>query len=474
VSTDGSDRFYGKPADEPPSADGRSDAGPAPWSAQQPQSSQPPSPPLSSWQSSRPTPPETPPARPVKPPKPAKPPKPPKPLPSARPLSLQPTDRAYGGSNAGGAPPIDPGMTADDFGAAPPQPPGSRPPVSRPPIRPPRPRRRRHWVRTALYTLLALVLVFTGTVIGTWFWANGKLQKVGAIADYAGRPPQGAGTNWLIVGSDSRSNLTPQQEDEYHVGSDQGLNTDTMMLFHYGSSGPDLISIPRDSYVTIPAYTDASGVQHPASQDKINSAYSDGGVQLLIETVEMATGVRIDHYVEVGFLGVVNVVNAIGGVPMCLSAPVQDSHSGASLAAGCQVLNGTQALEYVRTRYSLPNSDISRMADQQMFIRALAKQALRPGVVFNPFSLYPFLGSTLDALAVDDGTSLWDLTQLARHFKGVVGNGGTVGTLPISDEGYEVSGLGSTVLWDKTRAQQVFTAVNQDQPIPAGLLNYLG
>ncbi|HEY3871541.1 MAG TPA: LCP family protein [Actinocrinis sp.] len=449
MSTDGSDRFYGKPAGEPPSADGGSPAGPA------------------SWQSPRSAPPETPPARSYKPSKPTK---PPKPLPSARPLSLQPTDRGYGGFDTAGPPPFDAGRTAEDFDAYPPQPPAS----TRPPVRPKPPRRRRHWLRTALYTLLALVLVFTGTVIGTWFWANGKLQHVGAISDYPNRPAQGAGTNWLIVGSDSRSNLSSDQQQQYHVGADQGLNTDTMLLFHYGKSGPDLISIPRDSYVTIPAYTDSSGVQHAASKNKINSAYSDGGVQLLIETVEMATGVHIDNYVEIGFLGVVNVVNSVGGVPICLSAPVADSHSGANLPAGCQTLNGTQALEYVRTRYSLPNSDISRMSDQQAFIKAVAKQALRPGVVFDPFSLYPFLGSTLDAIAVDNGTSLWDLTQLARHFKGVVGNGGTVGTMPIADEGYEVSGIGSAVLLDSSRMQQVGTAINQDQAIPAGLLNYLG
>ena len=448
MSTDGTDRFYGKPAGEPPSADGASSDGPAAWSPQS----------------------QSPPARPAKAARPSK------PIPSARPLSLQPTERSYGEpGRLPAASPLDPGETGDDYGAYPPAPPSSRPPV-RPdrPARPLRPRRRRSWFRTAVFTLLALVLVITGTVVGTWFWASGKLQHVGAIADYPGRPAQGAGTNWLIVGSDSRSNLTPDQEDQYHVGSDQGLNTDTMMLFHYGKSGPDLISIPRDSYVTIPAYTDANGTQHAQSMDKINSAYSDGGVQLLIETVEMATGVRIDNYVEIGFLGVVNVVNAVGGVPMCLSAPVTDSHSGANLPAGCQVLNGTQALAFVRTRYSLPNSDISRMSDQQQFIKAVAKQALRPGVVFNPFSLYPFLGSTLDAIAVDNGTSLWDLTQLARHFKGVIGTGGTVGTTPIADEGYEVDGIGSTVLWDKAKAQQVFTAVDQDQAIPAGLLNFLG
>jgi len=336
------------------------------------------------------------------------------------------------------------------------------------------PRRRRHWVRITTLTVLALIVVFVATALGTWFWASGKVTHVGAIADYPGRPAQGAGTNWLVVGSDSRSTLTPAQQRQYHVGADQGLNTDTMLLLHYGATGPDLISIPRDSYVTIPAYTDSAGKSHAAHKSKINSAFSAGGVQLLVETVEMATGVRIDHYAEIGFLGVVNVVDSVGGVNVCLPAPVKDSHSGANLPAGCQTLNGTQSLELIRTRYSLANSDISRMANQQKFVVGLDHAALRPGVVFNPFTLYPFLGATLDSVAVDNGTGLWDLMIMGNHSRPLGGGKGTVGTVPIANEGYQVSGLGSVVLWDKAKAQQVFAAVNQDSAVPTGLLNTIG
>ncbi len=337
-----------------------------------------------------------------------------------------------------------------------------------------KPRRRRRWVRITTLTVLVLLLALIGTMLGTWFWASGKVTHVGAITDYPGRPAQGAGTNWLIVGSDSRSNLTQAQKDQYHVGSDQGLNTDTMLLLHYGASGPDLISIPRDSYVTIPAHTDANGKSHSAYKAKINSAYSAGGVPLLIETVETATGVRIDHYAEIGFLGVVNVVNSVGGVNLCLASPVKDSHSGADLPAGCQTLNGTQSLALIRTRYSLANSDISRMANQQKFVVGLAHAALRPGVFLNPFTFYPFAGSTLDSIAVDNGTGLSDLLNMGWHSRSLGGGKGTVGTVPIASEGHQVSGLGSTVLWDKTKAAQVFGAVNQDIAIPSGLLNSLG
>jgi LCP family protein required for cell wall assembly len=349
------------------------------------------------------------------------------------------------------------------------------------PTKPPKPPRadggswfRRRWIRISLISVLVLVVLFVGTAVGTWFWASSKVTKIAALSDYAGRPAQGAGTNWLVVGSDSRSNMTPAQEAQYHTGSDVGQRTDTILLLHYGASGPDLISIPRDSYVTIPAYTDTSGKAHSASKNKINAAYDLGGAPLLAKTVETVTGVRIDHYMEIGFLGVVNVVNAVGGVHLCLDAPVKDSYSGANLPAGCQTLNGQQSLALIRTRYSLANSDISRMANQQKFVAALANAALRPGVEYNPFTLYPMLSSTLGSIAVDNGTGLSDLVGMSSKVKPITGSGGTTGTVPIANEGYNVSGVGSSVLWDKAKAKRVFDAVNQDKAVPSGLLNTIG
>lgn len=339
------------------------------------------------------------------------------------------------------------------------------------------PRRKRRWGRIIGFTALGLVLVLLAGTIASWFWASSKLTHVGALTSYSTRPAQGAGTNWLLAGSDSRDTLTPEQEKQYHTGSAasiSGSRTDTVMILHYGATGPDLISIPRDSYVTIPAYTDSKGVAHSASANKINAAYELGGPQLLVQTVEENFGIRIDHYLEVGFLGIVNMVNTAGGVHVCLKQSIHDSYSGASLAAGCQTLNGTQALAYVRSRYSLPNSDISRMSDQQAFIRALVDSAVRPGVYLNPFTFYPFLGATLNSVAADDGTGLSDLLTMAWHTKPLASNGGTVGTMPIADESYYVSSVGDAVEIDKTKAAEVITALNQDKAIPAGLLNSIG
>jgi LCP family protein required for cell wall assembly len=389
-------------------------------------------------------------------------------------------DRFYG---AAGQPEYEPPQ-AYDTPAAGPLPPststyGRGAKTARPP-KPPRSERgggtggRRRWLRITLISLLTLVVLFVALFVGTWLWASSKITKVAALSDYSGRPAQGAGTNWLVVGSDSRSTMTAAQKNQYHTGSSQGQRTDTILLLHYGSSGPDLISIPRDSYVTIPAYTDSSGRSHSASKNKINAAYDLGGAPLLTKTVETATGVRVDHYMEIGFLGVVNVVNAVGGVNICLDTPVRDSHSGANLPAGCQTLDGRQSLALIRTRYSLANSDISRMANQQKFVSALAKAALRPGVEYNPFTLYPFLGASLDAIAVDNGTGLSDLVGMSSHVRPITGSGGSTGTVPIANEGYQVSGIGSSVLWDSAKASRLFDAVNKDKAIPSGLLNTIG
>lgn len=333
------------------------------------------------------------------------------------------------------------------------------------PGRPARPKRRRSRWRTALTVLAALLLLLLLAAAGTYLWADGKLNRVAAISGYSGRPADGPGTNWLIVGSDSRAGLTAQQQQDLHVGSDSGTNTDTIMVLHKGDNGPVLMSIPRDSYVRIPARTDSKGVQHPAYQDKINAAFAVGGPQLLVQTVEQNTGIHLDHYTEVGFTGVVSIVDALGGVPICLSAPVVDSKSGANLAAGCQTLNGTQSLQLLRTRYSLPDSDLSRIQNQQQFMQALAKQVVKPGTWLNPFTLYPFLNAALASLTVDQDSGLWTLGQFGWQMYRVSGSGGKSVTVPLSTQDYTTPSGASAVLWSKTGSAALFSQVQNDQPV---------
>ena len=310
----------------------------------------------------------------------------------------------------------------------------------------------RHGRRIALILGLVVVVLIAGSV-GTYFWLNGKLNKSVSLPATS---LTSAGTNWLITGSDSRAGLSRAEIDAMHVGFDQGtLNSDSIMLLHLGSGRPVLISIPRDSYVDIPGH----------GWNKLNAALAYGGARLLIQTVQDVTGLKIDHYMGIGFGGLVAVVNHIGGVPICLKTALNDSDSGVHLAAGCHNLNGDQALAFVRDRHSFATEDLQRIQDQRAFLSALLKKATSPGVYLNPFTALPFGSTAAGSMSVDTGTSLLDLVHAASALRNP-----ETGTVPVADNNYYTS-AGDTVLWNKTRAAELFSALKNDSAIPKGLLS---
>jgi LCP family protein required for cell wall assembly len=309
----------------------------------------------------------------------------------------------------------------------------------------------RHGRRIALIIGLVVVLLLVATA-GTYFWLNGKLNKSVALP---ASTLTSAGTNWLITGSDSRAGLSRTERDALHVGSDAGaLNSDSIMLLHLGSGRPVLISIPRDSYVEIPGH----------GFNKMNAALAYGGAPLLIQTVENATGLKIDHYMGIGFGGLVAVVNQIGGVPICLKTAVHDSYSGVNLSAGCHNLNGAQALAFVRDRHSFAIGDLQRIQDQRAFLSALLKKATSPDVYLNPFTALPFGSTAASSMSVDQGTSLRDLVHAASALRNP-----ETGTVPIASSNYYTN-AGDSVLWNKTQATKLFNALKNDSAIPKGLL----
>ncbi|MEY9967421.1 LCP family protein required for cell wall assembly [Streptacidiphilus sp. MAP12-16] len=327
---------------------------------------------------------------------------------------------------------------------------------------------RRGWSRSRKirFTLFALVLTLLVVSVGTYFWAGSKLTHSNVLADYSGRPAAGKGTNWLIVGSDSRQGLSKQQQQDLHTGYDTGARTDSMMILHTGSNGNTLMSIPRDSYVTIPAWTDSKGVSHSAAKHKINASFAEGGGPLLVQTLEFNTGLHIDHYAEIGFSGFVNVVDDLGGIDMCLDKPIVDKASGADLKAGCQTLNGKQSLAFVRERHQEATQDLARMQHQQQFLNALSHKATSMGTLLNPFTLYPTLNSGLSLLTVDNSTGLTDLGSMFFAMKDVKGGNGKTITVPISNANYPTPADGSAVKWNMTEAQQVFNALKTDSAVP--------
>ncbi|MEJ8635396.1 LCP family protein [Streptomyces sp. NPDC006475] len=318
------------------------------------------------------------------------------------------------------------------------------------------------WRRRIKIGSLVLVVALLAVTIGTYFWADGKLKREVDLAKVIERPGAGDGTNYLIVGSDSREGMSDEDKKKLHTGSAEGKRTDSMMILHDGSNGPTLISLPRDSDVEIPSFKGSdSGKLFPNTgrRVKLNAAYAEDGPELLVRTVEHNTGLHIDHYVEIGFAGFAGIVDAIGGVEMDIPKAFKDKKSGADFQAGKQTLDGEQALAFVRTRYAFAGSDLDRTKNQQKFLAALASQTATPSTVLNPFKLYPTMGAGLDTLIVDKDMSLWSLGQMFFAMKGVTGGEGTSMNMPISGT------RGGNLVWDKAKVKQLVEQLKNDEKV---------
>ncbi|OPF84753.1 transcriptional regulator [Streptomyces antioxidans] len=321
----------------------------------------------------------------------------------------------------------------------------------------------RRWPRRLRRTVVVLLAAVLLGAASTYGWAWSKLNDDVDLAKVEDRPAPGKGTNYLIVGSDSRDGLSPKDKKNLHTGSAEGRRTDSMMILHTGAHGATMVSLPRDSWVTIPPYTyPMTGKRPGPSGNKLNAAFSLGGPELLVRTIEHNTGLRIDHYAEIGFAGFVNVVNSVGGVRMCLDKPVKDEKSGADLKAGCQTLDGRQALAFVRQRHHEAKGDLGRSQNQQKFLAALAKRAARPDQVFVPWKSLPTVGAGLDTLIVDKDTDLRTLVSLFEAMKRVAGGHGNRLTVPVAGRGVATS-KGSALKWDEERARQLFERLRNDQ-----------
>jgi LCP family protein required for cell wall assembly len=325
---------------------------------------------------------------------------------------------------------------------------------------PPGSSRWRWWLRPKrIVTVIAAVLVvLLVATIGTYFYVNSQLNKSNVLVNYPGRPVPGSGTNWLITGSDSRQGLTRAQERALSTGRNvSGQRSDTIMVLHLPAGGGRavLISLPRDSYVSIPGH----------GMNKINAAFTFGGPKLLAETVQNATGLYISHYMGIGFGGFVRVVDAVGGVRMCLATPLHEASSGVNLKKGCQVLSGGQALAYVRDRHSFNTQDLQREQDQRLFLKSLLKKMTSAGVILNPFATIPAASDTASNLTVDQGASLFQLYGVAKAMRDPITT-----TVPIANANY-VTAAGDSVLWDAGRAKILFTALRDGTKIPKSLIS---
>ena len=321
--------------------------------------------------------------------------------------------------------------------ARPPVPPPGNASGGPPPGQPTRAKRRRPFRWVLLVLLLWLVFL---VAVPVWAWT--KIAKVDAEPD-GNRPDSQPGQTYLLVGSDSREDLTAKERKELGTGKAEGRRTDTIMLLHTGSGPNLLLSIPRDSIVDVPGY----------GSEKINAAFAYGGPQLLVRTIESETGIGIDSYVEIGLGGFVNVVDAVGGIEICPEQKMEDRLANLDIEKGCQDADGKTALGYSRSRHTTDLGDIDRAKRQREVVSAIGSEAVSPWSILNPVRYFRLANSGAESLTVGEDTGPIDTVRFAWAMTRVSGDTGLTCSVPIVD---------LAVTWDRERALQLFELIKED------------
>lgn len=309
----------------------------------------------------------------------------------------------------------------------------------------------------------ALAVLLGATMITVVMLNKGLQDQVGRIdgvfdgIDERERPKlvTGTGTNFLLVGSDTRSDAPTTGRDAAPLDGGNG-RSDVLMLAHLSEdeNHASVISIPRDSWVDVPGH----------GKDKINHAYNYGGPTMAIRTVEQLTGVRIDHFAVIDFAGFRRVVDAIGGVTVPVAHATCDG--GICFAKGLNHLDGTEALAYVRQRHNLKEGDFDRARRQQNLMRAIMKKAHDNNTKNNPVKLYQFMDAVTRYVSVDTGLSNSELNSLTTTMLGLKARETGFLLAPVLRVGQE--GKLSVVHLDTGRCAELWDAIRTDQ-MPAYL-----
>lgn len=291
--------------------------------------------------------------------------------------------------------------------------------------------------------------------------------------DTANRPADGPGLNFLLVGIDRRAGMSAREKDRLHVNGEQCDCTDTMMLLHISADHRRVstVSIPRDSYVSFPRPEETSRARTAATPGplpragKINGAYKLGGPALTVRTVEAATGVRIDHYLEADFTRFVTAVDKLGGITVCTDERMRDKDSGLDLAPGTHRLDGRGALRYARARHIPPSGDLGRVRRQQRLIAETLDHFHRQGVLKDPVALARTAHALLGTLRADENLTTGRLRTLGHALRRLTSADAEFATVPIADFDHRVTDWGSTLKWDRKRADKLFAALREDRTI---------
>jgi LCP family protein required for cell wall assembly len=333
-----------------------------------------------------------------------------------------------------------------------------------------------HWRRPSRHTLLgAAAIIAMFAVVATSLAAYAKYRGIlGSIhrenvtaAMLGKRPPYTAGLNILIIGSDSRRGLGRR------FGSDVlGARSDTSMLLHIapGHTRADIISFPRDSMVPVLACAnDQQGhpgqSAQPGEVERLNATFSAGGAPCLWKTLEQETGIRIQHFVEVNFAGFQSIVNDVGGVPVCLPFAINNPQARLHLAAGKRVVNGAQALAFVRLRENVgEGSDTQRIQRQQYFLAAVMQKLKATNLLSQPTRVLNVVRDVAKSLTTDTSLDLSTMLRIADSMKSLSSSSVQLVTVPVvpyaGDPAAELS-------WEQPQSDRMFRAVEADRNLPS-------
>jgi len=346
------------------------------------------------------------------------------------------------------------------------------------------PRRCRYGLHLAKLALaMVSMLVFSLTGYG---WSTVRhLHQGMSTAKVIEPAPADKATDILLVGLDSRTDaqgnaLAADALSRLHAGSNEGELTDTMILVRIPNDGRRAvaISLPRDLYVTLPegygkhklnsAFARAKNTtaQRLAEQGldpaRVRAESLAAGRKLLLEAVRDLTGVGIDHYAEINLLGFSLLTDAVGGVEVCLRAPVRDRFSGANFPAGPQLISGPEALAFVRQRHGLPRGDLDRIVRQQAYLASLASKVLSAGTLANPRRIRHLINATQQSLVLDEG---FDVLEFATRMQGMTAGNMVFETVPVVGDGESESD--GAVLTVDPQAVREFVAQAIEAPVPA-------
>src|SRR5580704_10103803 len=332
---------------------------------------------------------------------------------------------------------------------------------------------KRHVLRWIAVAAVVIVAAGTLTAYLKYRAVYDSITRVTVPSTALGHRPPVYSTNSLnilVYGTDSRKGLTPHQQYVLRTGRDTGeLNTDTIMLVHIspGRHRVTVTSIPRDTMVPVyacpsgPGYTGQQA--NPAGAVQINSLLQIGGPTCLWKTVEQVTGVRIDHFIGIGMLGFVKVVDDLGGVNVCVPFNVNDSVSGLDLRSGQQHINGIQALAFWRTREALgTGSDLQRIQRDQFMSAQVVKGVLHSGLLSNPIRLLRVVSDAAASMTTDAGMTVSDLVQIGQSFRNLSGQNVQFITMPHE----QWTGNANRVQPMQPQAGQVFGAIARDMTVP--------